>query len=223
MVGDPEHASEDQVMVSGECKEAGRLYRGRTPEEREVARRERLLEAALELFGTKGVAATQIAALSAAAGISPRDFYKSFASRGALFSALYDQLIADVANQVREALAIAPKSLEAQTKAGSKAFLDAYLDDPRVGRVICLEVAALDRELKGRPRKAMHFFAEFARRAIANADGGPPQSSEGDPLRFLAMTGAINELVIEALTSPTPPERSRLEDIVHELVLLFAQ
>ena len=209
-------------MGSRDKADAGRPYRGQTPAERELARRQRLLRAGLELFGTKGVAATQIAALAAAAGISPRDFYKSFESRAALYAALYDHLVAEVAAKVRAALAEAPVSLEARARVGSKAFLDAYLDDPRVGRVICLEVAAADRELRGRPRKAMHFFAELARAELAKVGGEPPSVSRSGPLRFLAMTGAINELVIETLTSSTPPSRAELEDEVYELVLLFS-
>ena len=200
----------------------GRRYRGRTPGEREVARRERLLEAALELFGTRGVAATQVAALSAEAGISLRDFYKSFDSRGALFRALYDRLIADAAQKVQKALAAAPPTTDAQIRAGSKAFLHAYLDDPRVGRVICLEIASLDRELRGRPRKAMHAFAELAEAAIIGAHDGPRARTKYESLWFLGMVGAVNELVIETLTSPTPPDRSQLEEAVYQLVRLFA-
>ena len=209
-------------MESRDKAGAGRPYRGQTPAERELARRERLLQAGLELFGTKGVAATQIAALAAAAGISPRDFYKSFESRASLFASLYDHLVSEVAAKVRAALAEAPVSLEARVRAGSKAFLDAYLDDPRVGRVICLEVAAADRKLRGRPRKAMHFFADLARMELAKVGGEPPSVDQSGSLRLLAMAGVINELVIETLTSRTPPTRAQLEQEVYELVLLFS-
>lgn len=181
-----------------------------------------MLQAGLELFGTRGVAATQLAALSAHAGISLRDFYKSFDSRGDLFCALYDQLIEEVTEKVRAALGEADRDIDAQIRAGTKAFLEAYLDDPRVGRVICLEIASLDRELRGRPRKAMHFFAEFAEVAIARAGGRMRTREAVAPLWFLAMTGAINELVIDTLTNPVPPERVQLEQTVYELVRLFA-
>ncbi|MEM7138586.1 MAG: TetR/AcrR family transcriptional regulator [Myxococcota bacterium] len=199
----------------------GRRYGGQTPSQRADARRDRLLEAALELFGTKGVANTQIAALCGAAGISPRDFYKSFPTRPALMAALYDRLIADVASQVQRAVDGAPPSLEAKVRAGAKAFLGAYLDDPRVGRVVCLEVASAEKELGGRPRKAMHLFVDLARTELTSLRGKSRAPAGVSSLRLLAMTGAINELVIETLTSPKPPSRRRLESEVTELILLF--
>ena len=44
-----------------------RTYRGITPAQRQAARRERLMDAGLELFGTVGYARTSIRAVSAAA------------------------------------------------------------------------------------------------------------------------------------------------------------
>ena len=69
-----------------------RSYAGRTAAERRAERRERLLEAGLQLFGTDGYAATSIEKLCAAAGVSTRSFYEEFDGREALLMALHDRV-----------------------------------------------------------------------------------------------------------------------------------
>ena len=47
----------------------GRPYGGRSPEERRADRRRRLLDAALDRFGTTGYASTSITELCSSAGV----------------------------------------------------------------------------------------------------------------------------------------------------------
>ena len=55
-------------MPSKPAASKPRLYRGVSAAERRAERRERLLEAGLELFGTRGYADSSIRAISAQAG-----------------------------------------------------------------------------------------------------------------------------------------------------------
>ena len=86
----------------------GRPWRGQSPQERREARRRRLLDAALELFGTTGYAATSLTALCAQAGVSPRHFYELYAGREPLMADLYDEIVLETARLVDEAYAAAP-------------------------------------------------------------------------------------------------------------------
>src|SRR3954471_24120343 len=66
-----------------------RTYRGVDTEQRRAERRQRLLEAALDEFTTRGYYKTKIADLCARAGVSTRNFYEKFASKEALLLELH--------------------------------------------------------------------------------------------------------------------------------------
>ncbi|HMJ15220.1 MAG TPA: TetR/AcrR family transcriptional regulator, partial [Polyangiaceae bacterium] len=102
-----------------------RPYGGRAPEERKQDRRERLLEAGLDLFGTIGYTQTSIERLCARAGVTTRHFYEEFGSRESLLKAVYDQVIGRTMIAVRAAIANSPPQ---DRLLGLEAFLDCYLD-----------------------------------------------------------------------------------------------
>ncbi len=63
---------DNEVMAS--VNQAPRLYRGISPSERRAQRRERLLEAGLQLFGTDGYADSSIRAVCTQASLNSRYF-----------------------------------------------------------------------------------------------------------------------------------------------------
>ena len=111
--------------------DSGRRYGGRTSEERHAERRERLLDAALELFGTRGYADTTIEAICAASQLGPRYFYEQFGSREELLLATYERHMEAVTDAVRASVAQAPPDPVARLEAGLRAFVDAQLADER--------------------------------------------------------------------------------------------
>ena len=58
----------------------GRPYAGASREARERARRERIIAAGIELFGTVGYRAATVGAVCETAGLNKRYFYESFAT-----------------------------------------------------------------------------------------------------------------------------------------------
>ena len=70
----------------------GRTYGGVSAAERAASRRERLLDAGLELFGTHGFAATGVKDVCRQAGLTDRYFYESFRDSRELFLAVFDRL-----------------------------------------------------------------------------------------------------------------------------------
>ena len=113
---------------------AGQRYGGRTAEERRAERRERLLDAGLELFGTQGYANTSIEALCAATRLNPRYFYESFPTREALLRAVYDRHMEHLARTVAAALEAAPLDPRGRIEVGLRAFVETQLADHRNAR-----------------------------------------------------------------------------------------
>jgi AcrR family transcriptional regulator len=194
-----------------------RPYGGKAPEQRRLDRRARLLASALDLFGTQGYARTNLTAICAHAGVSTRDFYIEFASRETLMGALYEHLVANVLGHVVRGLGEAPAGPRARVIHGLRAFVRAYLVDPRVARVLCLEMVGASPELEQLRRRGMRSFAALIEtQAYELLQGDVPR----DALRLsaLALAGATNELIVEWLTNPSPPPVATLED---NLALIF--
>ena len=69
-----------------------RLYGGMTAEQRRAERRRRLLDTALELFGTDGYPYTGIERICSHAGVTARHFYEEFGNRETLMPVSYTHL-----------------------------------------------------------------------------------------------------------------------------------
>src|ERR1700704_1902523 len=74
-----------------ECQVTGRAVRrlGRPPKNEGRATRDRLLDAALELFARPGFAATTVRQIAAAVGVRGTAIYGHFASKQAIYDALF--------------------------------------------------------------------------------------------------------------------------------------
>ena len=77
------------------ASDSSRTWRGQTTQERQSERRDRLIEAGIELFGTRGYANTPVKAICEEAGLTERYFYEAFEDREALLDQIYEILIAD--------------------------------------------------------------------------------------------------------------------------------
>lgn len=137
----------------------GRLWQGQTPDAREADRRQRLVEAGLELVGGQGVAALTMRAACREAAVGPRYFYELFTDREELLEAVYDEAVERIRGPI---LAAATDAVESDgVAAGMLAVFDAAITtvetDPRIGRVLFRESAAND-TLRPRSQAAMPAF-----------------------------------------------------------------
>lgn len=188
------------------------------PEERRAQRRERLMAAALELFGRAGYQATTIAALCRQAGITTVHFYELFASREAVLRSLLEELVSEAQTAVTNALAVAPDDREQRTRAGVSAFVHAMLDDPRRARVECIESVGVSEELETfRSEVLGHYTRLLQIEAIrmASHEGGSPTQHH---YIATALVGGTNEVMVQWLTDDNPPP---IEDLVEELTDMF--
>ena len=118
---------------------ATRRYRGSSAEDRRLKRRQRLLDAALRVYGTRGYRSTTVKAVCKAAGLTERYFYESFPNSEALFLALYK----DVSVTALERIRIAGESAGEDPAAQARAMIGAYYanlpDSPACSRVYVIE------------------------------------------------------------------------------------
>jgi AcrR family transcriptional regulator len=174
--------------------QAPRRYRGLSPEERSAQRRERLLDAGLELFGTQGYATSSIRAVSAAAGLNSRYFYESFSSREELLYAVYQRAVADVAVAVVEATS-REETVEGQARAGLEVAWQLLTGDRRKARVILLEVVGVSERIERARRENRHTFADIIARNALSVAGEDVQLRLDPVLTARALMGASMELM----------------------------
>ncbi|TDD74090.1 TetR/AcrR family transcriptional regulator [Actinomadura rubrisoli] len=182
--------------MSGRNPAPRRSYGGRSAEERRAERRERLLAAGLELFGTRGYAATSIERLCATASVSTRNFYEEFSGREELLTALH-QIINDRAG---EALAAAydearDAGLATRVERAVRAFVTVTASDPRWARIAFVEVIGVSSDLErhrlGRRSQWAETLLEITAEAVARGEA----VDRDYELTVIAVIGAVNNLV----------------------------
>lgn len=113
-------------------------YSGLKPEARRAARREALLEAGIELFGTVGIAETKLTDICGLADLTQRYFYESFASLDEFVMEVARKLALDVGRQiVRSGMQQSTGRDSAHAVLAECAKI--VEDDPRVARFLFIE------------------------------------------------------------------------------------
>jgi len=94
--------------ASSSVAAAPRPYRGVSATDRRDQRRQRLIDAGLQLFGTRGVAAVGIVDVCGEAGLTKRYFYENFASIDALAEAVFEHVTGNLVAVVAPAIEVVP-------------------------------------------------------------------------------------------------------------------
>jgi AcrR family transcriptional regulator len=142
------------------------IYRGVPADERRAERRERLLDAGLEILGTQGWQATTVRGICEHAKLNPRYFYESFSGLDELLVAVFDRISGEAMEAVVEAIARNPEDPEATARATIGAFVEVMTADPRKGRVAFVEAMgseALMRRRLDTLQEAADVMAGYAR------------------------------------------------------------
>ncbi|MFF5993067.1 TetR/AcrR family transcriptional regulator [Prauserella flavalba] len=193
-----------------------RVYGGRTAADRRAERRQRLLDAGLELFGTEGYLATSIERLCSAAGVSTRNFYEEFTGREALLTALHDLVLERAMRAVADAFARAENEpLALRIELAVRAYITTTAEDRRWARLSYVEIVGVSESVE-RHRLAWRerwvaFLVAEARRAVEHGEA----MSRDFHLSAVALIGAVNELVYHWAVGD---HRIPLDDVIAEIV-----
>jgi AcrR family transcriptional regulator len=130
-----------------------RRYGGVDAAERRRERQRKLIDAGLELFGTRGYHLTTVRDVCAQAGLTERYFYESFKTLGELFDAVYAELRGTVQRKVMEAvlkLGMSSPDPNAMGEATLRAWYGYLHEDPRRARIMLIDAMAVsDNGMRG--------------------------------------------------------------------------
>jgi AcrR family transcriptional regulator len=200
-----------------------RLRKGRTLAERRWERREALLDAGLDLFGTQGYAATSVEELCRTAYVSTRNFYEEFENREAVLFALGDRLVGEAYEaMVSATIEDGPDRIVREARARVGALAHALLDDPRRARIAFIESLGVSPVQEARRRNAHRLFAQYFA-ALVRADFDDDGfGSRDEDIYAIALVGAINEILSDWVLRADKPPLDELIDPIVDIIGLMS-
>jgi AcrR family transcriptional regulator len=166
-----------------------RQYGGHTGEARREARREKLIEAAIRVYGEAGCRNASVKAVCSAAGLTERYFYESFAGSEALLIAAFEtraRRLIDRLNEIRRAHA---GTADERGRAVLQDFYQTFKDDPVGARLFVIEVARFGPSVDRIAEALLREFGEFLTLSLAPDPNAPRRSCE------LARAGAVGAVL----------------------------
>ena len=123
-----------------------RQFKGLSLTERKHARREKLIEAGIEAYGTHGFFAVKVKDICIEAKLTELYFYESFKKSDALFHTIFLILIDQLQQNVMQAIMQASSDPQKMIEAGLRALLTTLKQHPKMARIIYID-AMLVQEL----------------------------------------------------------------------------
>ena len=123
-----------------------RQFKGMSLSERKLARREKLIEAGIETYGTHGFFSVTVKDICNEAKLTERYFYESFKKSEELFQTIFLQLIEKLEKTVMQGVMQGAPDPKNMIREGFTAIFTMLKDDPRVARIIYVD-AMLVQEL----------------------------------------------------------------------------
>lgn len=164
----------------------------------ETATRERILQAAMDVFATRGYHGATVDDIVAASASSKGAFYHYFPNKQAIFMQLLDHLADMVEGGVELAIGSEDGAL-AKVEAALRIVLEVASERRDLARILLIESAALGPQFE-QSRLAIHRrFAALIQRHLDRAvtdDALPPQDTAAAAAAWI---GAINEVITQAL------------------------
>jgi AcrR family transcriptional regulator len=155
-----------------------RHYGGHSTEQRRLARRERLIEAAIRVYGEVGYRNATVKAVCEAAGLTERYFYESFANSEALLMSAFDTVsrrLIDCLDTIRKEH---PGTMDERGHAVLRAYYQALKDDPVGARLFVIEIARVGPAVDEVGAELVREFGELLSRTLAPGANAKLKSTE---------------------------------------------
>ena len=164
-----------------------------TQQERRQATRGAIIKAAYRLFGDRGFAATTIDEVAGAARVAKGAVYHHFATKEALFEAVFEQVSQELVAEV-DRVARSEKDALAAMARGTRAYFDACAID-RTGQIILHDGPAVLGWERWREIDNRHFGGRFPAAIEHAMDQGLIARQPIEPLARLLL-GAVTEAAV---------------------------
>ncbi len=180
-------AGQAQGQVSRLLTELPRGRHRLSPEFVFAHQRERLMQAVSELCASQGYAATTIAHIVRAAGVSQRTFGKHFASKQACFLAAYESHLTGLEGRLRE-ITVGVSPWPERLAVGLKALLEELACRPALAHTLFVDALFAGDEAKHLRQRILRRY----QKVLPIPDGAPPGVAE-------TVVGGIVEMIYHTI------------------------
>jgi AcrR family transcriptional regulator len=191
--------------------------------ERVAARRSQILEAAYEVFATKGYRDTTVADIAQKLGIGHGTFYRYFENKNHVFETVLTTGLMRVAQSIASEDASASDTLDAyraQVRRIGERMLDLLEKDPALPRLLFYEAMGISPELDEKIQRMWELSGTFTEAYLHNGKKRGFLRADLDvPLTGLAVNAMIFEAGRRVVRSSDPPAaRQRWVDALVSLM-----
>ena len=182
-----------------------------------LATRDRILEAALDVFARKGYHRAIVDDIVRASGTSKGAVYHHFPNKEAVFLALVDDFAARLAAAVAEAVAGRQGALP-RVESALTAAMATFADNERLARLIVLEAVSLGATYQAKRAEVADRFAALIQRYLDEAVSDGSIAPLDTRVATLAWLGAVNEIVTQWLHGAVPDLRATISPLTRFLL-----
>lgn len=176
------------------------------------------MDAGLHLFGGRGYHAVSVRDVCSEAKLTERYFYESFQNREVLFLAVFAEGVERIRGAVLEAIGSNAAGQSGLARAGLRAYFKALRDEPRLARILLIDVLSVGAEAGSQSRLATGSFADMLsliiRELYPNLDRG-----KLDPQ--LISNGLVGATVFIAMQWAASDFEAPLERVLDHAVVFF--
>jgi AcrR family transcriptional regulator len=212
----------EKLSPAGAAEPVRRKWRGVDPDARTAERRERLIEAAIELLATEGLAGTTVRAVCARTGLHSRYFYESFADIGALLVAVYDRLAGQFLDYVTGAADRAGDDPRSRVQAVLRATAEVFLQQTDLVRILNVEAIG-NEELNERRIQIVHRVAEMIEEDAYRTYGGLVAGERIAAVSARFIAGGLAELFLAWVDGELKGTVEELAGDAVDVVLAFSE
>ena len=170
------------------------------------AQRRRVLSGLAASVGERGFAATTIADVVAAAGVSRSTFYAHFEDKEAAFVALYEtgaELVLGLIEQMDGEARRRGAGWQERLETVSAAYYRTLAQGGEVTRSLLTEIAGLGGRARTARREVLDRYVELFAGLARDVAASHPELREPSPTLLLAAVGGMNELLLRAVDDGT--------------------
>lgn len=177
-----------------------RRYAGQTRAERDAQRRQRLLEASLQAFGTAGYAVARTDRICQTAKVSTSHFYKLYANKEALFLDVYDQISAQSFHAAAKALAASEgRPVQERIPDAFLAYVRPLIGDRRKARIAMVEILGVSPAIEARRQHYREALVTVVESTAAPAVARGDLTDRDFRFATFSLAGAANAVIYDWL------------------------
>ena len=191
--------------------EVGRTYRGADPRQRQQERRIRLLDAAVEVFGTTGYRTATVEKVCSEAGLTKRYFYESFTNSEDLLMVTYARATDAMRENILAGAAAEADSTEQVLRAALTGFFTFVAENPKSARIAFVEILGVSSTVDALYRKTTTSFSETVLQVAEAVGSGHGLAGPNRRTLAMGLVGAVLTIAQQWLLSP---EREPLDSVI---------